>query len=83
MPDILWKRRLSLSIRLPVTANYCKADGIVGWRACIDHRTPGIEHVEVRATHFSHGFDPKMSEIGAERLAAPRVKTRSSARPRQ
>jgi thioesterase domain-containing protein len=75
--------RYAMPIRVPVTAIYCKADGIVDWRACIDHWTPGIEHVEVRATHFSLGFDPKVLEIVAERLAVPRAKTRSSGRPRR
>jgi pimeloyl-ACP methyl ester carboxylesterase len=72
--------RHEVPIRVPVTAIYCKADGIVDWRACIDRRTPGLEHVEVRATHFSLGFDPKVLEIVAERLAARPVRTRSSGR---
>jgi pimeloyl-ACP methyl ester carboxylesterase len=72
--------RYETPIRVPVTAVYCKADGIVDWRACIDHRTPGVEHVEVRATHFSLGFDPKVLEIVADRLAARPAKTGSSGR---
>jgi pimeloyl-ACP methyl ester carboxylesterase len=72
--------RHEVPIRVPVTAIYCKADGIVDWRACIDHRTPGVEHVEVRATHFSLGFDPKVLEIVAGRLAAQPVKAESSGR---
>lgn len=72
--------RHEVPIRVPVTAIYCKADGIVDWRACIDHRTPGVEHVEVRATHFSLGFDPKVLEIVAGRLAAQPVKVESSGR---
>jgi pimeloyl-ACP methyl ester carboxylesterase len=69
--------RYDVPIRVPVTAIYCKADGIVDWRACIDHRTPGVEHVEVRATHFSLGFDPKVLEIVAEKLAAGPIKKES------
>jgi pimeloyl-ACP methyl ester carboxylesterase len=72
--------RQEVPIRVPLTAIYCKADGIVDWRACIDHKTPGVEHVEVRATHFSLGFDPKVLEVVADRLAALPVKTGSSGR---
>jgi pimeloyl-ACP methyl ester carboxylesterase len=75
--------RYDVPIRVPVTAIYCKADGIVDWRACIDHRTPGIEHIEVKATHFSLGFDPKVLEIVAETCAAPGPKTGSSGRPKR
>jgi pimeloyl-ACP methyl ester carboxylesterase len=75
--------RYAIPIRVPVTAIYCKADGIVDWRACIDRRTPGIEHVEVRATHFSLGFDPKVLEIVADKLAARAVKAKSSVRPKR
>lgn len=70
--------RYAVPILVPVTAIYCKGDGIVDWRACIDHKTPGIEHVEVRATHFSLGFDPKVLEIVAERLARRLGRTKSS-----
>lgn len=73
-------QRYAVPIRVPVTAIYCKGDGIVDWRACIDHRTPGVEHAEVRATHFSLGFDPKVLEIVADRLAPRAVKPESSRR---
>jgi pimeloyl-ACP methyl ester carboxylesterase len=73
--------RYDVPIRVPVTAIYCRADGIVDWRACIDHRTPDIEHIEVKATHFSLGFDPKVLEIVAEKFAAPGAKKESSGRP--
>jgi hypothetical protein len=63
-----------------VTAIYCKADGIVDWRACIDHKTPGVEHVEVRATHFSLGLDPKVLEIVAQRLSVRPVRPGSAGR---
>lgn len=72
--------RYAVPIRVPVTAIYCKGDGIVDWRACIDHRTTGVEHVEVRATHFSLGFDPKVLEIVADRLSASSLKTESPGR---
>ncbi len=55
-------------IRVPVTAIWSRADGIVDWRACIDPHDRNIEHVEVRATHLSLGFDPHVLRIVADRL---------------
>jgi pimeloyl-ACP methyl ester carboxylesterase len=55
-------------IRVPVTAIFSRADGIVDWRACIDPNDPDIDHVEVSATHLSLGFDPQVLRIVAERL---------------
>jgi len=37
--------------------------------ACIDHRTPGVEHVEVSSTHLGMGVDPDVWSIVADRLA--------------
>lgn len=59
-------------IRVPVTAIYSRADGIVNWRACIDPYDNNIEHVEVRANHLSLGFDPQVLRIVAERLGEER-----------
>lgn len=55
-------------IRVPVTAIWSRADGIVDWRACIDPYDRAIDHVEVRATHLSLGFDPAVLRIVAMRL---------------
>ncbi|NOT39446.1 MAG: hypothetical protein HOP13_03040 [Alphaproteobacteria bacterium] len=55
-------------IRVPVTAIWSRADGIVDWRACIDPHDRDIDHVEVRATHLSLGFDPHVLRIVANRL---------------
>ena len=56
-------------LRTPVTAIYSRADGVVAWRACIDHWNPNVEHVEVAATHIGLGFSPEVFEIIAQRLA--------------
>ncbi|MFM9864182.1 MAG: esterase/lipase family protein [Micropepsaceae bacterium] len=57
-------------IKVPVTAIWSRADGIVDWRACIDPYDRDIDHVEVRATHLSLGFDPHVLRIVADRLGA-------------
>ncbi len=61
--------RYDRPLSVPVTAIFSKADGIVAWEACIDRRSPGIEHVEVRTTHIGLGFCPEVYRIIADRLA--------------
>lgn len=61
--------RNKVQLVVPVTAIFSRADGIVDWRACIDHAAANIEHIEVRATHLSMGFDPHVLKIVAEKLA--------------
>lgn len=45
-------------IQVPITAIFTKRDHVVDWRACIDHASPHVRHVEVGATHLSLGLDP-------------------------
>jgi pimeloyl-ACP methyl ester carboxylesterase len=52
-----------------VTAIYSRSDRIVAWQACIDRRTPNVEHVEVETTHLGLGLSPEVYEIIATRLA--------------
>lgn len=59
----------------PVTAIYSRSDGIVAWRACIDRRSPNVEHVEVDTTHLGLGFSAEVLGVVAERLAAPITRT--------
>ena len=61
--------RYDRPLSTPVTAVFSKSDGIVAWEACIDRRSPGIEHVEVRTTHIGLGFCPEVYRIIADRLA--------------
>jgi len=56
-------------IRVPITAIYSRNDGVVAWRACIDHSSPAVEHVEVRATHTGLGFSAEVYAVLADRLA--------------
>lgn len=55
----------------PVTAIFSKSDRVVDWRACIDRRSPDVEHIEVATTHVGLGFSPEVYGIVAERLASP------------
>lgn len=60
-------------IRVPLTAVYSRRDGIVDWRACIDRRTPGARHVEVRSSHWGLGIDPDAIAAIAVALAETTV----------
>ena len=68
------ERRLDASspIRVPLTVIWSRRDGIVDWRACLDHATAGAEHVEVSSTHIGMGLDPDVWAVVAERLAGGR-----------
>ena len=61
--------RYEVPLETPVTAIYSKSDGVVAWEACIDERSPNVEHVEVRASHVGLGFSPEVYRIIAGRLA--------------
>jgi len=61
--------RNRISLLIPVTAIYSRADHIVAWRACIDAEASNVEHVEVRTTHLGFGFSPDVYTIIAQRLA--------------
>jgi triacylglycerol lipase len=50
---------------IPYTSIYSKSDGVVDWRACCD---PDAELVEVRASHFQLGVDPRVMRLVAERF---------------
>ena len=64
------EERQRVLIRIPVTSVYSRNDGIVDWRACIDHITPGARNIEVRSTHLGMGIDPDVWRIVGETLAS-------------
>jgi pimeloyl-ACP methyl ester carboxylesterase len=76
--------RDKVPLRVPVTAIYSRADGVVAWRACIDPTNRGVEHVEVGGTHVGLGFNPDVYRIVAERLAigAETMTTKTPRAPR-
>jgi pimeloyl-ACP methyl ester carboxylesterase len=61
--------RYDTPLTTPVTAVFSRSDGIVAWEACIDRRSAGVEHVEVKTTHIGLGFCPEVYRIIAVRLA--------------
>ena len=69
----IFKREMTQSeqkpIRVPITAIYTRADGVVAWQACIDGTNPDVEHVEVRATHTGLTLSPEVLRMIAHRLA--------------
>ncbi|HYC57121.1 MAG TPA: alpha/beta hydrolase [Candidatus Binatia bacterium] len=66
-------RRYDRPLCVPITAIYSKLDGIVAWKACIDDRSDGIEHVEVLTTHLGLGICADVYTIIADRLARARA----------
>ena len=58
-------------VDVPVTVVFSRRDGIVSWRACLDHTSPAVEHVEVFSTHIGMGVDPDVWTVVADRLAMP------------
>ena len=58
-------------LTVPVTAIYSKLDGVVAWQACIDERSPNVEHIAVTSSHTGLGFSPDAFRILADRLARP------------
>ncbi len=61
--------REATPIRVPITAIWSRADGIVAWQACVDRRSPDVENVEVSATHLGLGFAADVYRVIADRLA--------------
>jgi pimeloyl-ACP methyl ester carboxylesterase len=57
---------LAAPLRTPAVAVYSRADGVIGWRSCLD---PAAEWVEVRTSHTGMGADPEVYEALAPRLA--------------
>ena len=56
--DSFVAERRGRSIGCDVVAIHSRNDGVVGWRPCLDHDTPGAVNVEVRSSHIGMGFDP-------------------------
>ncbi|MEM8497952.1 MAG: alpha/beta hydrolase [Pseudomonadota bacterium] len=56
-------------IKVPVTSVYSKNDGVVAWRASIDHMTPGADNIEVRTTHLGFGLSPEVFKLLAKKLS--------------
>jgi len=55
--------------RVPITAFYCRKDGIVPWRNAREKPGPLVQNIEVDATHLAMGFDAFVLYLVAHRLA--------------
>ena len=67
--EALVDARYDRPLTVPVTAIYSKLDGVVAWQACIDDRSPNVEHLQVTSTHIGLGFSPDVLRIVAHRLS--------------
>lgn len=53
----------------PITAIYCKKDGVVPWRNSREKAGPLVQNIEVDAPHVAMGFDAYVFYLIAHRLA--------------
>lgn len=58
-------------VQVPITTIFSRRDGVVNWRACLDHYSAQVTHVEVGSTHIGLGVDPDVWVAVANALAAP------------
>lgn len=56
-------------ITVRVDAVYSRSDGVVAWRACIDHVSPDVRHHEVGSSHLGLVASPDVFRLVAELLA--------------
>ena len=70
----LVEERYETPLEVPVTAIYSKSDGVVAWQACIDHRSPNVNHIEVVTSHTGFGFDANVLKIVADQISATNTK---------
>jgi len=75
--EVEWRSNAT-RLEIPVLAIYSRADAIVAWQACIDRKTPNVEHVEVKTTHIGFGFSPDVYKIIALSLAQTRGSRQTS-----
>ena len=47
-------------LEVRVTAVFTRRDAVVDWRACLDHASEDVHHVEVGSTHLGLGLDPSV-----------------------
>jgi pimeloyl-ACP methyl ester carboxylesterase len=58
-------------LRVPATAVYTKADGIVPWRSCLVPPGKRRENIEVHGSHSGLVSNPTVLHLLADRLAGP------------
>ncbi len=60
----------SQGIKQPVTVIYSKSDGVVAWRASLDHYNPQARNIEVQCSHLGMGVNAKVWQVIANTLAS-------------
>jgi pimeloyl-ACP methyl ester carboxylesterase len=60
---------------VPITALYCRKDGVVPWRNAREKPGPLVQNIEVDATHIGMGFDAFVFYLIAHRLAKSAART--------
>lgn len=70
-PEFLRKMRASTEplTGVPITAFYCRKDGVVPWRNACEKPGPLVQNIEVKASHVGMGFDAFVFYLIAHRLA--------------
>jgi len=64
-------------LQLPITNIYSKNDGVVAWEACIDHKSPDVEHFEVRSSHLGLGISADVFRIVARQLSKNQLRLKN------
>ncbi len=54
---------------VPITALYCRKDGVVPWRNACEKPGPLVQNIPVEASHVGMGFDAFVFYLIAHRLA--------------
>lgn len=63
--------RNSIGIKQPVTSIYSKLDGVVAWRASVDHYNEHARNIPVLSSHFGLGGNASVWRLIADTLARP------------
>jgi hypothetical protein len=63
--------RLMTPPPVPTTSIYSKTDGLAGWEACLNPKSPQAENVEVNGCHMAGFWNPKTITVILDRLAQP------------
>jgi pimeloyl-ACP methyl ester carboxylesterase len=78
LSDPEFKRKMRESTEpltgVPITAIYCKKDGVVPWRNACEKPGPLVQNIEVQASHVGMGFDAFVFYLIAHRLAKSSAK---------
>jgi len=67
---------------VPTTSVFSRSDGIVGWRACVEHAGAQVQNLRIPGSHLGLGFNPLVLYLIADRLAQPEGDWRAFAPPR-